>query len=450
MQGCLNEGQESPIISNDLEVCSAQPLKNVALWDYMNDWYLWNESLDQSTRVEEFASLTDIFANIREKNPIDRFSHIMSKKEYDDYFTNAEAFDYGMSAQIDELNNELAITFVYTDSNAAKIGLKRGDRILAINGKNLNEAMTSDDFLWSEFWGDIDTSEMVEFTWRSLEGVEITKQMNQSVVTTNTVFATKVIESELGKIGYLVYNSFIEFSHDELNQAFRFFREEKVVELIVDLRYNHGGLSRISNQLASQIGGENVMGQIYNIPANNANHQSDIEFFNLNGATDWLNLSRVVFITTQESASGSEVLINSLKPYLDVKLVGEKTYGKPVGMRVAQLCDEMVLAITHHNHNADGFGDFFDGIPVDCPASDTINSAWGDMQDAMLFEAVYLLNNEQCSDNLSTEKNSLNPILKTASYPSILNLSPFVKVDSQGLVKDVVEYKNRDTAKENK
>ena len=86
IQGCLNENQESPIITQDPAICSAQPLKNAALWDYMNDWYLWNESLDQTTRVEEFASLADVFIDIKEKNPQDRFSYIMSKKEFDDYF----------------------------------------------------------------------------------------------------------------------------------------------------------------------------------------------------------------------------------------------------------------------------------------------------------------------------------------------------------------------------
>jgi hypothetical protein len=101
---------------------------------------------------------------------------------------------------------------------------------------------------------------------------------------------------------------------------------------------------------------------------------------------------------------------------MDVKLVGQKTYGKPVGMRVSQLCDQMVLAITHQNYNADGEGDFFDGISVDCPAVDTVAGDWGDMKDPMLAEAVYLLENKQCSNATSIENNQLKPIFRSRSF----------------------------------
>ncbi|NQZ86560.1 MAG: hypothetical protein HRT54_03155 [Colwellia sp.] len=421
LQSCDEGAQESPVITVDPNVCLDQTAKNIALWDYMDDWYLWNESLNSSTDFGDFSSLEDLINNIKESNPIDRFSFIMSKAEYDDVFVNAVDVSYGMAAKVDDINNELVISFVFDNSNAQKIGLSRGDRIIAINDIDLHSVMADEHFVWSVFWSELwattDISQDVTFTRRTLEGVIITQSMKQSQVTTNTVFATTVIESAAGSIGYLVYNSFIDPSSADLNQAFAYFNDKNVDELIVDLRYNHGGTSRMSNQLGSQIGGDTVAGNIYNKPTNNANHQSDIELFNLNGVEHYLNMSRVVFITTQESSSGSEVLINSLKPYIDVKLVGQKTFGKPVGMRVSQLCDQMILAITHHNHNADGFGDFFDGIAVDCPAVDSIAGAWGDLNDPMLSEAVYLLENNQCSNNQVTEHQSLKPL-----YPLYLKM----------------------------
>jgi len=418
LQSCGDgESQKSSIITVDPEVCLNQTLMNTALWNYMDDWYLWNESLDHSTALEDFSSTEDLINNIKDRNPIDRFSFIMPKAKYEDVFVNAIDFSYGMAAKVDDLNHELVVSFVFDNSNAQKIGLSRGDRIISINEIDFHNVMADEQFVWSEFWttlwADTDVTQDVSFTWRTLEGVIVTKAMKQSQVTTNTIFATTIIESAVGRIGYLVYNSFINPSSDDLNQAFAYFSENNIDELIVDLRYNHGGTSIMSNQLGSQIGGDIVVGNIYNKPTNNANHQSDIELFNLNGAEHYLNMPRVVFITTQESSSGSEVLINSLKPYLDVKLVGQKTYGKPVGMAVSQLCDQMVLAITHHNHNADGFGDFFDGIPVDCPAVDSVAAGWGDLNDPMLSEAVYLIENNQCSNNQMTNRQplkSLNPL----------------------------------------
>lgn len=408
LPGCQESEQESEqdsnIITIDEQVCSDQNQKNIAMWSYMNDWYLWNDSLDQNTVLEDFLSIEDLLTDIKEKNPIDRYSFVISKEESDDIFVNAQNFGYGMGNSIDNITNELIVTFVFEQSNAKKIGLSRGDRITEIAGQNLSEALSKDDFTWSGFWDTIDQSKLVSFTWRKLDGTMFTQSMIQSNVTTNTVFATEIIESNVGKIGYLVYNSFIDPSHADLNQAFAYFVEQNVDELIVDLRYNHGGTSAMSNQLASQIGGDNVLGQIYNTPTNNANHVSAVEYFNLNNATNYLSLNKVVFITTGESASGSEVLINSLKPYLEVKLVGQKTYGKPVGMRMSQLCDEMVFAITHQNRNADGYGEFFDGIEVDCPAIDSVNGGWGSSNDPMLTEAVYLLENELCSATMQTNK----------------------------------------------
>jgi len=421
LQSCGGDSQEDQVISIEPKVCVDQTSKNVALWDYMDDWYLWNESLDHSTDLDDYSSLESLMNNIKENNPIDRYSFIMSKTDYDDIFINATNVGYGMAAKVDEANNELVISFVFDNSNAQKIGLSRGDRIIAINDIDLHSLMANEQFLWSDFWSEIDDSKDVSFTWRTLENTIITQSMQSSQVTTNTVFATQVIESTAGKIGYLVYNSFIDPSSADLNQAFSYFNDEEVDELIVDLRYNHGGTSRMSNQLASQIGGDIVAGNVYNKPTNNANHQSDTELFNLNGAEHYVNMSRVVFITTEESSSGSEVLINSLKPYLDVKLVGQKTYGKPVGMRVSQLCDQMVLAITHHNHNADGFGDFFEGIAVDCPAVDSIAGGWGDLSDPMLSEAIYLLENNQCSNNQMTNRQMTNNQPLKALYPPYFN-----------------------------
>jgi len=425
LQGCQEAEQDSSVIILDEQVCLDQTQKNIAMWEYMNDWYLWNDALDQNTVLADFDSLSSLLADVKQKNPIDRYSFVISKEESDDIFVNAQSFGYGMGNSIDEMTHELIVNFVYEQSNAQKIGLSRGDRITEIAGNNLSDVLSKDDFTWPQFWESIDQTQLVSFTWRKLDGSVITKEMVQSNVTTNTVFATEVIESDIGSIGYLVYNSFIAPSHDDLDQAFGYFSEQNVEELIVDLRYNHGGTSAMSNQLASQIGGDNVLGQIYNAPTNNANHVSDVEYFNLNNAKHYLNLSKVVFITTAESASASEVVINSLEPFLDVKLVGQKTYGKPVGMRMSQLCDEVVLAITHHNHNADGYGEFFDGIAVDCPAIDSINGDWGSSNDPMLTEAVYLLENEQCSTATSINDDQKNKLRTKPSYHDLISAKPF-------------------------
>jgi C-terminal processing protease CtpA/Prc len=415
-QGCQKDEKESTTITFDPQICGDQNLENTVLWDYMSDWYLWNESLDHSTILSDFSTATELLNNIRENNPIDRYSFIMPKSEFDDIFINAQAFSYGMPSRLDLLNSALVVSFVFENSPAQLAGISRGDRIITIAGRSISDAIAENKLDWDGLWENIDKTKEVLFTWEKLDGTRVTKPLLQSVVTTNAVLSKQVIDSVLGNVGYLVYNSFIIPSHEELNQAFKYFNDNNVIELIIDLRYNHGGSSVMSNQLASQIAGENVLGKIYNIPTNNANHQSDIEYFDLNGATSHLNMSSVIFITTDESASGSEMLINALKPHVKVKLVGGKTFGKPVGMLVSQLCDEVILAITHHNHNSEGEGDFFDGIPVNCSAIDDVAGDWGDMKDPMLAEALYLLENEQCSNVMNTDNNRLKPLSNNRRY----------------------------------
>ena len=86
--GC-GETEESPIISVDPIVCLNQTSMNIALWNYMDDWYLWNESLDHSTVLDDFSSLEGVINNIKENNPVDRYSFVMTKADYDDLFINA-------------------------------------------------------------------------------------------------------------------------------------------------------------------------------------------------------------------------------------------------------------------------------------------------------------------------------------------------------------------------
>src|SRR5690554_1398328 len=92
-----------------------------------------------------------------------------------------------------------------------------------------------------------------------------------------------------------------------------------------------------------------------------------------------LDLSRVVFITTGNSASASELLINGLFPYMEVTLVGQDTYGKPVGMYIftSESFDWAFVPICFKILNANNEGDYYDGIPVDIPANDGVSYPFG-------------------------------------------------------------------------
>lgn len=391
-----NEGR---VITDNTAVCSTQQSQNEALWEYLQEDYLWNDQLDLTTDTTQFSSLNDLLVDVRDQVPLDRFSFAITEQEYQDNYINAVFYGYGLAVQLNEAQTGLKVKYVYDSSNAAAIGIKRGSFITSLGGKTIIEAVSDGTYQSSEIWGPQEEGNVINVTWADNDGNESSAEMSRASTQTNTVMATQVISTNIGKVGYLVFNSFIERSADDLNVAFDLFKQEEVTELVLDLRYNGGGYLSIANQLASQIGGANVLGKrmfsyIYNnnTPTNNLS-------FELGNGQEQLDLSRVVILTTEQTASASEVIINALAPYIDVKVVGSRTTGKPVGMDINKLCEHRIFALNFQMVNADGFGDYFDGLPVDCAAEDTITADWGHTRDPMLTEALYLLNNNSCSAN---------------------------------------------------
>jgi C-terminal processing protease CtpA/Prc len=110
-----------------------------------------------------------------------------------------------------------------------------------------------------------------------------------------------------------------------------------------------------------------------------------------------LNLSRLVVITTRSSASASELVINTLRPYLPVVVIGNTTYGKPVGQYGFTFCDKVLAPVSFSIKNANNEGDYFDGIPPTCVAADDITHQLGDTAEGSFAEALTYLRTGACT-----------------------------------------------------
>ena len=110
-----------------------------------------------------------------------------------------------------------------------------------------------------------------------------------------------------------------------------------------------------------------------------------------------LNLQRLVVITTRGSASASELIINSLRPYMPVTVIGDTTYGKPVGQYSMNFCAKVLVPVAFSLKNVNNEGDFFNGIPVDCAASDDITHQLGDPAEGSYAEALTFIRTGACS-----------------------------------------------------
>jgi carboxyl-terminal processing protease len=363
--------------------------------------YFWYRDLPATINPDNYSSPSALLQAV--VAPQDRYSFILTRQEYEDRFINATFFGYGFSSVRVDNNTALQIAYVFDNGSAALNGLRRGDKIVTIEGTTVAEWLsrldagtaTNDDI-----YGPNQAGVMRRFVWRKPNNTELTANFIKSAVKTNTVLHRSVAVQGNKRIGYLVFNSFIELSETELEQAFAFFVAQGVNELVLDVRYNGGGLIRVANQLSTQIAQNAVRNQIFlKYQYNDKNSAKNITtLFALGAGRSVLNLDRVFVLTSSGSCSSSELVINSLSPFVDVVQIGGATCGKPVGQQPEIIGNYVLFAINFQTVNALGQGSYFDGLQPNCAVAERITGDWGVTTDPLYAEALNYIANARCSD----------------------------------------------------
>lgn len=419
LSGCLLDDGDDEQVS--FEQCSA-PDANQQLYDYLQEWYFWEQDLATVFDPTLDAGVEEAMASLRVAQ--DRFSFVMSQQEYEDYQASV-FFGYGFSYYINDARDGLVIRYTYDQGSAGQVGLRRGDTITAVGGQTIADILSAGNSQLSSAFGPNENGYTTSVTFTKPDGSEVQTEMTKSSFVANTVLASQVktINDGTGekKAGYLVFDSFDNVSEQELNTAFDDFANQNIDELVLDLRYNSGGLIRVARQLSTQIAGDAVQGQIFTQYVHNENKTSENSTvnFSLGAGVEQLNLDQVVVLTTGSSCSASELVINALSPFVNVVTIGSNTCGKPVGMYPMAICDDVVFAINFQTQNAAGFGDYFDGLPVDCAVADEATGDWGVTSDPLLSEGLHYLENGQCSgaSGMSRSKNATSTIKVNSQVP---------------------------------
>ena len=258
-----------------------------------------------------------------------------------------------------------------------------------------------------------------KFLFQKPDGTSVTFTSTKATFTINSVTAAKILDLTSGKTGYLAFETFIEPSEQELNEAFADFKANNVTDLIIDLRYNTGGYMDIAQQLSSLVmKPEDTTKICYKLRYNSLVGPEWNESYKFVRTASPLGLSRVVFITTRSSASASEVVINSLKPYVDITIVGDTTHGKPAGMNIwgypfPSNSDpnpdyQYVFApITFEYVNSSDEGQFYSGMLPDVKAADDITHDFGDPQEASLAAAIAVLQGTKAKSSIPVRRNRI-------------------------------------------
>ena len=401
----------------DADSCD-QAYINCIAYAYMKDWYLWYELLPKIDPAD-FATLGDMIKVLRYVDDgvlVDRFSYSTKKEEHENYYSG-KRYGMGTSWKRDE-ENKLFVTMVYPTSPADVAGLKRGQRILEMNGFTVEELDANaaynkehsgdEGFEKKTDWTDVYNAENEgePVAMKLLEdGEEVETVVYLGDYSMKSVLKTEILNNSGVKTGYIHFKAFITPSEEELNEAFSAFKKEKIEELVVDMRYNGGGLVRISEQLINLIAGKTVKDEHIIKILYNDKHSDSNSHYTGKVLDSSMELEKVAFITTKGTASASEMVINSLQPFIEVSVIGATTYGKPVGMNAKNICDQTIVPITFKNANAVNFGDYYHGIPATCNSIDDYKHDFGDEREASLKEALNYLKTGKCSSGALTLRN---------------------------------------------
>ena len=166
------------------------------------------------------------------------------------------------------------------------------------------------------------------------------------------------------------------------------------------MRYNGGGLVKIAEHLVDLILGSRVTKQEIIKIVYNDKHKDQNYSYEGNVLENSLEgVRQIAVIVTSGTASASEMVINSLKPFADVALFGKTTYGKPVGMNSKDICDQTIVPITFKYTNSEDYGDFFLGMDPDCNSEDDFKHDFGDVDEDGVKSALYYFENGKCLED---------------------------------------------------
>lgn len=382
----------------------AIPGINQEIYRLMQEFYFWEDELPV---VTDFGRINDNDAFLRSLRfePLDRWSYVTTREAFEAAFTGQASGVHGFGFQLQEQSSgdfKMFLAFVFENGPAGQDGWQRGWEVTHINGRPIMSYRTGNGFdfqLGPNVIGSTNT-----FTFRLPDGTETTRTIRRDAFQTNSVLHQEAFQLAGKKVGYWVYHSFRATAGEnpvrslEVENSFQFFNQEQVQELIIDLRYNGGGSVAVTEQILNYLIPQAANNQVmYTIQHNRFQQNARNRTVNFR-RTGNLQLQRVIFLTSRSSASASELLINCLEPYMEVVLIGDNTFGKPVGSftlsnfsRPLQQRGLELVPITFATTNATGVAEYFDGLPADFFVADDPTRNWGDRQEARFQAALQLI-----------------------------------------------------------
>ena len=382
----------------------------------LREWYLLPETLpatlDPAAYTSVEAYIDALTAPARAQGKDRYFTYLTSIAEEDAYYSSGATAAFGVRLQTDTAARRVSIADAYEGAPALAAGIDRGTEILAIGTTPdtlvpVASLIESGGNALSNAFGPADAGVVRAFRISDAGGtrvVSVTKA-DFSLPPVSPRFGSSVITAEGTRIGYVNLRTFISTAEAPLRAAFDGFRAQGVSQVIVDFRYNGGGLLSQAYVMADLMGQNRAPSDVVNYvtyrTSNSASNQTRL----FQPQPQSVAPTRIAFIATGASASASELVINSFIPYLraDAILVGANTFGKPVGQIAIDRreCDDRLRVMAFATQNAARQGDYFRGLAstvgASCAAADGLARPMGDPEETSTRIAIDALAGRACT-----------------------------------------------------
>ena len=396
-------GNSAPAVAAPAN-CSASEQKRW-LGDYLDTYYFWSAQAPRPDPAP-FATADDLLAArlYTGSDPAfpapDRFSGSQAAESFARFFGEGESLGYGVSVAglevLGQPERPLYVRFLEPLSPAGLAGVRRGDEVLSLNGRSAADIIAANDF--SALTAASEGRQLV-LRLRDRDGIERTVTLISAVFRLSPVPLHLVLNTDGGRrVGYLVMKDMISQSQAALATTFARFRADGVQDLVLDLRYNGGGLVSVGGWLASYAAGTRGAGLDYTVLRHNAQRAAvDDRRFGFSTFGSALSLPRVTVLTGPRTCSASEQVINGLRGAgIEVTTVGDTTCGKPVGSNPVTQCERTYSVINFEGVNARGEGRYFDGLPATCEVAEDFSQPLGSSSEPLLATALQRIDTGVC------------------------------------------------------
>ncbi|WP_402719980.1 S41 family peptidase [Janthinobacterium rivuli] len=386
---------------------------------WIDETYLWYREVPTTYQPQSFTTAKAYFdvlkttATTASGKPKDQFHFTLPTAEWEDSLNGVE-LGYGMLLALTRSTppRTAVISIIEPGSPADRAGLRRGDVLQTVDGVDFVHApdAASVGILNAGLFPKAQGTHTLGF---SRNGAPLSVSLTALDVSTSAVQNERIIDTPTGKVGYLTFNTHNNVAERQLAETMGRFQAAGISDLVLDVRYNGGGYLDVASELAYMIAGPQVTtGKTFEQVLFNdkTRPEAPVPFhaqsqgfpapnpLSKGTPLPTLGLKRVTLLTTGNTCSASEAIINGLRGVdVQVNLIGGTTCGKPYGFYPTPNCGTTYFAVQFQGVNAKGFGDFADGMAPTCDMADDYQHQLGDPAEGMLAAALRYRSSGSCT-----------------------------------------------------